>query len=71
MGLGYFVKTIVDALQKNKLVGVWEADDINMVGTLNLASECAEMMLRIIERDEQEIFHCCGGETIGRMAWPG
>jgi len=68
VGLGYFVKTIVDALQKNKPVAVWEADNINMVGTPSLASESAEMMLRIIERDKQGIFHCCGGESISRMA---
>lgn len=29
--LGYFVKTIVDALQKNEPVSVWEADNINRV----------------------------------------
>ncbi len=27
-----------------------------------LASESAEMMLRIIEHDKSGIFHCCGGE---------
>lgn len=68
VGLGYFVKTIIDALQKNEPVAVWEADNINMVGTPSLASESAEMMLRVIERDKQGIFHCCGGESISRMA---
>jgi dTDP-4-dehydrorhamnose reductase len=68
VGLGYFVKTIVDSLQQNEPLTVWEADNINMVGTPSLASESAEMILHIIERDKRGIFHCCGGESIDRMA---
>jgi dTDP-4-dehydrorhamnose reductase len=67
LGFGYLVKTVVDALRKNVPVTVWEAENINMIGTPSLASESAEMLLRIIARDKQGVFHCCGGESISRM----
>ena len=46
-GFGYFVTSIVDALEAGQPFGVWEADDINMVATPSLASECGEVMWRI------------------------
>jgi dTDP-4-dehydrorhamnose reductase len=67
-GFGYFVASLVDALKAGEPFTVWESDRINMIATPSLASECAELMWRIIERDQQGIFHCCGGEAIGRRA---
>jgi dTDP-4-dehydrorhamnose reductase len=67
-GFGYFVASLVDALGAGEPFTVWESDRINMIATPSLASDCAELMWRIIERDEQGIFHCCGGEAIGRRA---
>lgn len=67
-GFGYFVASLVDALSAGAPFTVWERDDINMVATPSLASECAEMMWQIIERDRRGTYHCCGGEAIGR--WP-
>ena len=67
-GFGYFVASLVDALSAGDPFSVWESDQINMIATPSLASECAELMWRIIERDQQGIFHCCGGEAIGRRA---
>jgi dTDP-4-dehydrorhamnose reductase len=67
-GFGYFVASLVDALSAGEPFTVWESDRINMVATPSLASECAELMWRILERDQQGIFHCCGGEAIGRRA---
>jgi dTDP-4-dehydrorhamnose reductase len=65
-GFGYFVASLVDALSAGQPFVVWERDDINMVATPSLASECAEHMWRIIDRDRQGVFHCCGGEAVGR-----
>jgi dTDP-4-dehydrorhamnose reductase len=65
-GFGYFVASLVDALSSGEAFVVWERDDINMVATPSLASECAEHMWRIIDRDRRGTFHCCGGEAIGR-----
>ena len=67
-GFGYFVTSIVDALEAGQRFGVWEADDINMVATPSLASECGEVMWRIAaDESAVGVFHCCGGESIGRM----
>ena len=67
-GFGYFVTSIVDALAAGQPFGVWEADDINMVATPSLASECGEVMWRIgADESAVGVFHCCGGESIGRM----
>ena len=67
-GFGYFVTSIVDALEQCRPFGVWEAGNINMVASPSLASECAEVMWRIAADTEATgVFHCCGGESAGRM----
>ena len=67
-GFGYFVTSIVDALEAGREFAVWEADDINMVASPSLASECAEVMWRIAaDESAVGVFHCCGGESTGRM----
>ena len=65
-GFGYFAGWIVSALRAGERFRVWEADDINMVATTSLASESAEMMWRIADRDLTGIFHCVGGEAVTR-----
>ena len=65
-GFGYFVAALVQRLRNGERFGVWESDRINMVATPTLASEAAELMLRILERDLDGIFHCCGGESVDR-----
>ncbi len=67
-GFGYFVAALVDAVSAGEPFTVWESDEINMIATPSLASDCAELMWRIIDRDQRGIFHCCGGEAIGRRA---
>lgn len=66
-GFGYFVASMVDALRSGRRFTVWESSDINMRATPSLASETAELILRIGERRLTGIFHCCGGEAISRM----
>ena len=67
-GFGYFVTSIVDALEEGRPFAVWEADDINMVASPSLASECAEVMWRIAATEAAAgVFHCCAGESTGRM----
>ena len=55
-----------ERLRAGERFGVWESDDINMVATPTLASDAAELMWRIAERDLDGIFHCCGGESVDR-----
>lgn len=67
-GFGYFVTSIVDALETGRPFAVWESDDINMVASPSLASECAEAMWRIAAiADATGVFHCCGAESTRRM----
>jgi dTDP-4-dehydrorhamnose reductase len=65
-GFGYLVASIVDSLSAGEPFTVWESDSINMVATPSLASECAESMWRIIDRDRRGVHHCCGGEALSR-----
>jgi dTDP-4-dehydrorhamnose reductase len=65
-GFGYFVSALVDRLRAGERFGVWESDRINMVATPTLAGDAAELMWRILERDLDGIFHCCGGESVDR-----
>lgn len=68
-GFGYFVASMVDALSAGEPFTVWESDDINMVATPSLASQCGELIHRMAVRpDAHGIFHCCGAEPTGRRA---
>jgi dTDP-4-dehydrorhamnose reductase len=65
-GFGYFVSTLVERLRAGERFGVWDSRDINMVATPTLASDAADLMWRLIERDLDGVFHCCGGEAVDR-----
>ena len=65
-GFGYFVSTLVERVRAGERFGVWESEDINMIATPTLASDAAELMWRILERDLDGVFHCCGGEAVDR-----
>jgi dTDP-4-dehydrorhamnose reductase len=65
-GFGYFVAALARKLRAGERFGVWESDEINMVATPTLASDAAMLMWRILERDLDGIFHCCGGEAVDR-----
>ncbi|MEJ7799136.1 MAG: sugar nucleotide-binding protein [Ilumatobacter sp.] len=67
LGYGYLAASIVDALSKGERFTVWEADDINNVATLSLASETGRTMHAIACLDDPSgIFHCCGSEPTTR-----
>jgi dTDP-4-dehydrorhamnose reductase len=66
-GFGYFVASLVDALSSGQPFTVWESDGINMVATPSLASECAALFWRALERGVDGVLHCCGGEAATRM----
>lgn len=66
-GFGYFAASLVDALRRGERFTVWESDSINMIATPSLASDSAEMILRIGERRLTGVFHCCGRDAVTRM----
>ena len=66
-GFGHFVAALVDELSAGKPFTVWESELIGQRATPSLASESAEMMLRLAQRGARGIFHCCGGESTTRL----
>lgn len=67
LGYGYLAASIVDALSVGEPFTVWEADDINNVATLTLASEAGRIMHAIAQLDDPRgVFHCCGSESTTR-----
>lgn len=66
-GFGYFVASLVDRLRAGRPFTVWESEQINMVATPSLASECGEIIVDIGERGATGIFHCCGADALSRL----
>jgi dTDP-4-dehydrorhamnose reductase len=66
-GFGYFVASIVDALERGEPFAVWESDAINMRASPSLASHSGRLLLDLCERRLTGIYHCCGGEAASRM----
>jgi dTDP-4-dehydrorhamnose reductase len=65
-GFGYFVASLVRALQAREPFTVWEGDNISMVATPTLATDAAELIRRIVDGGHTGVFHCCGGEAVDR-----
>ena len=66
-GFGYFVASLVAALEKREPFTVWESEAINMRATPSLASRSAELVLALCERRLTGITHCVGGDASTRM----
>lgn len=66
-GFGYFVASLVDALDREERFTVWESDAINMRATPSLASHSARLVLDLAERGLTGVFHCVGRESTTRM----
>lgn len=73
-GFGYFVASLVDALEVGRPFTVWEGDDINGVASPSLAAHCGEVVRAAIigghgggtQTDGGSIFHCCGAQHTTR-----
>jgi dTDP-4-dehydrorhamnose reductase len=65
-GYGHLATALLTELQERGAAAVWSGPTINMRATPSLASEAARMIVRIIDWKKEGIFHCCGGEAIGR-----
>ncbi|MCY3834139.1 MAG: sugar nucleotide-binding protein [Chloroflexi bacterium] len=75
-GLGFdFSIYVIDRLTAGLTADVWTGPKVNDVAHPTLASDCADMLLRLAEHDSQggrvdtgsSIFHCCGSEAINRL----
>lgn len=73
-GFGYFVASLVDALEAGQPFTVWEGDELNTVASPSLGSHCGEVVRAIVAGghgggshvDGSAIFHCCGAESVTR-----
>jgi dTDP-4-dehydrorhamnose reductase len=65
-GLGNLALAVAGSLSRGQPFALWEGD-INMRGNPTVATEIGEMIVRIIDRDQCGIFHCCGGESATRL----
>ena len=62
-GFGYFVASLVDALEAGKPFTVWEGDNINGIASPSLGAMCGEVMRAVVAGGHEGIFHCCGSES--------
>jgi dTDP-4-dehydrorhamnose reductase len=67
-GFGYLVASVVDTLSSGREFTVWDAPDINRVATPILATDAAELIARVLDRELTGILHCVGSEHIDRTA---
>lgn len=67
-GFGYFVASLIDALERGDTFTVWESDRINTKASPSLASMCGEVIRRALGRPDLagSVVHCCGAEAVTR-----
>ncbi len=58
---------IIDRLSQGLIAEVWTGPKVNDMAHASLASDGAEMLLRLAEHDGNGIFHCWGSEAATRL----
>ncbi len=58
---------VIDQLSRGLIAEIWIGPKVNDVAHPTLASDGAEMLLRLAEHDENGIFHCWGSEPVSRL----
>ena len=58
---------VIDQLSQGLIAEIWTGPNVNEVAHPTLASDGAEMLLRLAEHDENGIFHCWGSEAVSRL----
>ena len=67
-GLGFdFSVYVVYRLAAGLPAEVWTGPKVNDVAHPTLASDCADMLLRLAQHDGNGLFHCFGSEAINRI----
>ncbi|MCY4019171.1 MAG: sugar nucleotide-binding protein [Chloroflexi bacterium] len=67
-GLGFdFSVYVIYRLAAGQPATVWTGPKVNDVAHPTLASDCADMLLRLAQVDENGLFHCFGSESISRV----
>ncbi len=58
---------IIDQLSQGQVAEVWTGPKVNDMAHASLASDGAELLLRLAEHGENGIFHCWGSEPASRL----
>ena len=58
---------IIDRLSQGLIAEIWTGPKVNDMAHASLASDGAELLLRLAEHDENGIFHCWGSEPANRL----
>ncbi len=67
-GLGFdFSVYVIHRLAAGLPAAVWTGPKVNDEAHPTLASDCADMLLRLAQHDSNGIFHCFGSECINRI----
>lgn len=67
-GLGFdFSVYVIYRLAAGLPATVWTGPKVNDVAHPTLASDCADMLLRLAQVNENGVFHCFGSEAISRV----
>lgn len=67
-GLGFdFSVHVIHRLAAGLPATVWTGPKVNDVAHPTLASDCADLLLRLAQADDNGIFHCFGNESISRV----
>ena len=53
--------------RRGLIAEIWTGPKVNEIAHPTLASDGAEMLLRLAEHDESGIFHCWGSEAVSRL----
>jgi len=66
VGFGDLPNYYADCFSKNQSVRIW-SNHVNEAAHPTLASDGADMLLRLAQHDENGIFHCFGSESTSRV----
>jgi dTDP-4-dehydrorhamnose reductase len=67
-GLGFeLANYVIRRLRENKPAGIWMGPKANDVSNPTLASDAADMLLRLARHDKNGIYHCMGSDSISRL----
>jgi len=66
VGFGYFVYSLVEALQSGNTFQVWMGDRVNLMTTPSLAAEIGAQVDRVLSLGASGTFHLVGDDAIGR-----
>lgn len=67
VGFGYFVYSLVEALQRGETFTVWNGPNVNQITSPSLAAEIGAQIERVIALKRTGTFHLVGDDAIGRF----